>query len=65
VMLGAFVASTSLVSAESLVGAMRAALPPHRRRMVDTNAALLRLGTDFIRCGGSNDAGLSTRNSGM
>jgi 2-oxoglutarate ferredoxin oxidoreductase subunit gamma len=49
IMLGAFVAHTHLVSMESLVSAMRAALPPHRTRMADANAALLQRGADFVR----------------
>ena len=49
VMLGAFVASTQLVGADSMVSAMRASLPPHRARMADANAALLQLGSDFVR----------------
>jgi 2-oxoglutarate ferredoxin oxidoreductase subunit gamma len=51
IMLGAFVASTQLVTLDHLVAAMRATLPPHRTRMADANAALLQLGADFIRGG--------------
>jgi Pyruvate/2-oxoacid:ferredoxin oxidoreductase gamma subunit len=49
IMLGAFVAHTRVATLESVVSAMRAALPPHRTRMADTNAALLQRGADFIR----------------
>jgi len=49
VMLGAFVAQTGLVAIDSLVSAMRAALPAHRTRMADANAALLHVGADFVR----------------
>jgi 2-oxoglutarate ferredoxin oxidoreductase subunit gamma len=49
IMLGAFVARTELVSLVNVISAMRAALPAHRSRMADMNAALLQRGADFIR----------------
>jgi Pyruvate/2-oxoacid:ferredoxin oxidoreductase gamma subunit len=49
IMLGAFVAHTRVVPAPRLVDAMRAALPPHRARMADANAALLELGAEWTR----------------
>src|SRR5205814_1905649 len=54
IMLGAFVAHSRVVSVESVVGAMRAALPSHRARMADANAALLQRGADFIRGAAGN-----------
>jgi 2-oxoglutarate ferredoxin oxidoreductase subunit gamma len=48
IMLGAFVAHTQIVTLDSVVAAMRAALPPHRSRMADANAALLQRGADFV-----------------
>jgi len=49
VMLGAFVAHTALVPLERVVAAMRGALPPHRTRMADANAALLARGAERVR----------------
>ena len=49
VMLGAFVAHTAVVPLERVVAAMRAALPPHRTRMADANAALLARGAERVR----------------
>ena len=43
-MLGAFVAHTAIVPLERVVAAMRAALPAHRTRMAEANAALLACG---------------------
>jgi 2-oxoglutarate ferredoxin oxidoreductase subunit gamma len=47
ILLGFFVARTELVAVDALVSAMRAALPAHRARLADANAALLRLGADY------------------
>lgn len=47
IMVGAVAAQTGLVSVDSVVTAMRAALPPHRARMADANAALIQLGADY------------------
>jgi Pyruvate/2-oxoacid:ferredoxin oxidoreductase gamma subunit len=47
VMLGAFAARTRLIALDSLVTAMRACLPAHRRRLADANCTLLQLGADF------------------
>lgn len=44
VMLGAFVGWTALVALDEVVAAMRAALPSHRAKMADANAALLDAG---------------------
>ena len=44
IMLGAFVAHTTIVALDAVVAAMRAALPAHRARMADANERLLRLG---------------------
>jgi 2-oxoglutarate ferredoxin oxidoreductase subunit gamma len=44
VMLGAVVAHTGIVPLERVVAAMRVALPAHRTRMADANAALLACG---------------------
>jgi Pyruvate/2-oxoacid:ferredoxin oxidoreductase gamma subunit len=44
VMLGAFVGWTNLVALDEIVAAMRAALPTHRAKMADANAALLDAG---------------------
>ena len=43
-MLGAFVGWTELVALDEVTAAMRAALPPHRAKMADANAALLAAG---------------------
>lgn len=49
VMLGALVGWTELVGLDEVVAAMRAALPPHRARMADANAALLEAGATWAR----------------
>ncbi len=49
VALGGFVAATSVVAFESVVEAMRASLPPHRRHRADENARFLTMGADCIR----------------
>ena len=49
VMLGAFVEWTELVALDEVTAAMRAALPPHRARMADANAALLDAGAMWAR----------------
>jgi Pyruvate/2-oxoacid:ferredoxin oxidoreductase gamma subunit len=49
VMLGALVAHTGLVALDGVVAAMRAALPPHRARTADANAALLATGAAWMR----------------
>jgi Pyruvate/2-oxoacid:ferredoxin oxidoreductase gamma subunit len=46
--LGAFVAATGLVGFDSVIDAMRAALPPHRRQRADENARFLQLGAEYI-----------------
>jgi 2-oxoacid:acceptor oxidoreductase gamma subunit (pyruvate/2-ketoisovalerate family) len=62
ILLGAFVAHTQLVAIESLVTAMRAALPPHRSRMADANAALLQRGADFMQ-GATRSSTLNAQDS--
>jgi Pyruvate/2-oxoacid:ferredoxin oxidoreductase gamma subunit len=47
-MLGAFVAHTGVASLDAVVAAMRAALPPHRARQADANAAMLARGAAWI-----------------
>jgi Pyruvate/2-oxoacid:ferredoxin oxidoreductase gamma subunit len=49
VMLGAFVGWTGLVALDEVAAAMRAALPPHRAKMADANAALLDAGAAWAR----------------
>jgi 2-oxoglutarate ferredoxin oxidoreductase subunit gamma len=49
VALGAFVGATGIVDLDSLVAAMRAALPPHRRQRADENARFLSLGAEHMR----------------
>lgn len=51
IMVGAVAAQTRLVSVDSVIAAMRAALPPHRARMADANAALIRRGAEFMESG--------------
>jgi Pyruvate/2-oxoacid:ferredoxin oxidoreductase gamma subunit len=48
-MLGAFVAHTGVASLDGVVAAMRAALPSHRARQADANAAMLARGAAWIR----------------
>jgi len=48
IMLGAFVAHTGVVPLGRAVAAMRAALPAHRTRMADANAALLERGAGWV-----------------
>ena len=48
-MLGAFVAHTGVVALDAVVAAMRAALPPHRAKQADANAAMLARGAAWIR----------------
>jgi len=47
--LGAFVVATGIVRFDSLVQAMRDALPPHRKQRAEENAQFLRLGADYLR----------------
>ena len=47
VMLGAFVGWTNLVALDDVVASMRAALPSHRAKMADANAALLDAGATW------------------
>jgi 2-oxoglutarate ferredoxin oxidoreductase subunit gamma len=47
--LGGFVAATSVVAFETLVEAMRTALPAHRRQRADENARFLTMGADHMR----------------
>jgi Pyruvate/2-oxoacid:ferredoxin oxidoreductase gamma subunit len=49
VMLGAFAGHTGVVELDTVVAAMRAALPAHRARMADANADLLRRGAEWTR----------------
>jgi 2-oxoglutarate ferredoxin oxidoreductase subunit gamma len=49
VMLGGFVEWTRLVALDAVVAAMRAALPSHRAKMADANAALLDAGATWAR----------------
>lgn len=49
VTLGAYVGATGVVDFESLIAAMRAALPAHRRARADENERLLRLGAEHMR----------------
>jgi Pyruvate/2-oxoacid:ferredoxin oxidoreductase gamma subunit len=49
VMLGAFVGWTKLVALDDVVASMRAALPSHRAKMADANAALLDAGARWAR----------------
>ena len=49
VMLGAFVGWTQLVALDDVVASMRAALPSHRAKMADANAALLGAGAAWAR----------------
>ena len=49
VMLGAFVGWTGLVALDEVVAAMHAALPSHRAKMADANAALLDAGATWAR----------------
>jgi 2-oxoglutarate ferredoxin oxidoreductase subunit gamma len=53
IMLGAFVAHTHLVPLDCVVDAMRAALPPHRARQADANAAMLHRGAEWITGAGA------------
>lgn len=48
VALGGFVAATGLVEFDSLVEAMRATLPPHRRNRAEENVRFLRLGAEHM-----------------
>jgi len=48
-MLGAFVGWTGLVAFDQVVEAMRDALPPHRAKMANANAALLDAGATWAR----------------
>ena len=59
VMLGAFVGWTTLVALDEVVAAMRAALPSHRAKMADANAALLDAGAAWARDAKSPGLGVS------
>ena len=52
IMVGALTAYTGLVAVDSVIAAMRAALPPHRTRMADINATLIRRGADVVAARG-------------
>jgi Pyruvate/2-oxoacid:ferredoxin oxidoreductase gamma subunit len=56
IMVGALVAFTQIVSLDGVVAAMRAALPPHRAAMADTNAALIAEGAAWAREAGAGAA---------
>ncbi|HXJ33049.1 MAG TPA: 2-oxoacid:acceptor oxidoreductase family protein [Candidatus Eisenbacteria bacterium] len=58
IMLGGFVAHTTIVAMDRVVAAMRAALPAHRARMADANAALLARGADWARGPGAVAGGV-------
>lgn len=45
--LGAFARATGIVAVESLEEALAEVLPPHRRKLIDGNAACLRAGADY------------------
>ena len=45
--LGAFAGATRIVAVESLVGALADVLPPHRRKLIDTNAACITRGAEY------------------
>lgn len=49
VALAAFAALTGLVPPESLAGAMRASLPPHRQHLADANSRYLDAGVAYAR----------------
>lgn len=46
VLLGAYAAATGIVSADSLVGAMRDLVPPYRTQHIEANEAAIRAGAD-------------------
>ena len=45
--LGALAGATGIVEVESLRAALTQVLPPHRRKLIDTNAACLRAGAEY------------------
>ena len=49
VALGGFVAATGLVRLDSVLEAMRAALPPHRRQRAEENTRFIALGAEHVR----------------
>ena len=51
--LGGFVAATAIASFDTVVRAMREALPPHRRQRADENARFLALGAEHCRLHGA------------
>ncbi len=48
VMLGAFAATTGIVSIEALVDAMRASIPPYRTQHIEANEDALRAGAELL-----------------
>jgi len=56
IMLGALVAFTRIVALDGVVAAMRAALPPHRAAMADTNATLIAEGAAWAGEAGAGTA---------
>jgi Pyruvate/2-oxoacid:ferredoxin oxidoreductase gamma subunit len=46
--LGAFAGATGIVSLAALQGALGDVLPPHRRKLIDTNAACLARGAEHV-----------------
>src|SRR5262249_14664286 len=55
--LGAFVGATGLVRIDSLHEALGDVLPPHRRKLIDTNRLCITRGAEYVaeRDGGAGD----------
>jgi 2-oxoglutarate ferredoxin oxidoreductase subunit gamma len=51
VMLGAFCATTAIVSEEGLIAAMRASIPPYRTQHIEANERALRAGAELLPAG--------------
>ena len=51
VMLGAFCATTGIVTEDGLIAAMRASIPPYRTQHIDANERALRAGALLLPAG--------------
>ena len=46
--LGAFASATGVVAVDSLQAALADVLPPHRRKLIDTNASCIARGAEHV-----------------
>ena len=56
VALGAFVGATGIVSLDSLAAALGDVLPPHRRKLIDTNRLCIARGAEYVAASAASSA---------